>query len=120
MAKILIVDDSSDIRKLIRAALRAGEHDIHEASNGIEAIETLKDKSIDLLILDIFMPERDGLETLREINRMNLDVGIIAMSGGGQIDSKGYLDMAKKLGASITLSKPFTIKEIRDAVKSFL
>lgn len=120
MASILVIDDSPEIRKLIRNTLERNGHKVKEAVNGNEAISVLEDSAPDLLILDILMPEKDGLETIRDLKKSNKDVKILAISGGGQIGADGYLGVAKKMGVHKTLSKPFTLQELTDAVESLL
>ncbi len=78
-----------------------------EAPDGKVALWIYKEKPADLIITDIIMPEKEGIETIMELKREFPDVKIIAISGGGKGDAGQYLDMAKKMGADNTLAKPF-------------
>lgn len=112
MARILIIDDEEDVRYVLRRILAAAGHDILEAAHGGEGIEISKSEAPDLVITDIFMPEVEGLETLREIKQNHPDQKIIVISGGGK---SGYLDVleaALSLGATEQIAKPFSPSEL--------
>ncbi len=117
MANILVVEDNAQVAKLFRDILtRAGHHAI-VAANGNEAILAIGQQAFDLIITDIFMPEKDGLELIREVMAQNPGLKVIAISGGGKTKAPLYLEMAKKLGACRTLNKPFELKELLKAVE---
>jgi len=120
MARILVIDDSDEMRKLIKTILIGEGHEIFQAKNGNEALTVFDKNSIDLLILDIVMPEKDGLETITELRKNYGRVKIIAISGGGRIDAGSYLSIAKKLGVKETLSKPFSINQLKESVNKVL
>jgi len=120
MAKILIVDDETEIRKMLQRVLGRSGHTLFEASNGQEAIEQLQRHSHDLVITDIVMPEKEGLETIMQIRRDFPDVKIIAMSGGGRISATHYLEMAQTIGADRTFAKPFDRTDVINAVRELL
>ena len=106
--QILIVEDDAGIRRMIMQMLDRDGYQVLEAVNGYYALKILKKHSgIDIVITDIVMPEKEGLETIQEIKEMNSRTKIIAMSGGGKIDADNYLVLARHLGADATLSKPF-------------
>ena len=107
MPKILIIDDEEQIRKMLRAFLEGEDFHIFEAKNGNEGIKIFKDEMPEIVISDIIMPDKEGLETIMEINRMGMNTKIIAISGGGYVHSTSYLDLALKLGADFVLEKPF-------------
>lgn len=119
MFRILVIDDEPDIRLLVRETLEEAGHEVEEAENGIEGLRLYRRRPFDLIITDIFMPEKDGLEVLRELRREPRTLPIIAISGGW-IQMKEVLPMASKLGASEILNKPFTGAELLRAVKSAL
>ena len=100
MANILVVEDNAQVAKLFRDILtRAGHHAV-VAANGNEAILAFGQQAFDLIITDIFMPEKDGLELIREVMAQNPGLKVIAISGGGKTRAPLYLEMAKKLGAA--------------------
>lgn len=103
MGDILIIDDEPEIRSLIRAVLESDGHTITEASDGSEGINSLHESPVDVIITDIIMPGKEGLETINELRKMKSDVKIVAMSGGRQ----NHLETAKLLGASKIIQKPF-------------
>lgn len=110
---VLIADDEPSIRRLIRTALAAKGYDIVEASNGDEAVIALQCHDIDVVLLDLVMPKKEGLETIRSIKNKTTPVGVVAMSGA-TIDC---LKVARHLGADVTLRKPLVIQELINGVK---
>jgi DNA-binding response OmpR family regulator len=121
MARILIIDDDDQVRKMLRLTLNAAGFDVVEAQDGKIAMKLFhQDPLIDLVITDLIMPEKEGIETIIELRRDFPKVPIIAISGGGRIDPNDYLVLAKKLGAKITLEKPFCRKDIIDAVNELI
>lgn len=107
MPNILIIDDNADLRDALRLLLEKFEHEIFEAADGKEGINIFKKSPVDLIITDLIMPEKDGIEAIIELKQYNKDVKIIAISGGGKADPDSYLRAAKKLGADRALAKPF-------------
>ncbi len=120
MARILVIDDDGDIRKMLRLMLEREGYEVVEATNGKEAIGLNRKEPADLVMTDIIMPERDGLETIRELRRDFPDTKIIAMSGGGYVGPTEYLNMAAKFGALSTFTKPFERGEILEAVRNLV
>ena len=121
MARILIIDDDDQFRAMLRTMLeKAGYNDIEEAANGSIGVKLIRQHPFDLVITDIIMPDKEGIEMITELSRDYPGIKIIAMSGGGKIDPQGYLEMAKHLGASRTLAKPFKHADIIDAVQELL
>jgi DNA-binding NtrC family response regulator len=103
--RILVVDDDPGIRTSLGKLLTTAGHEVILAENGGDATRLLREIGPDLVILDLFMPEKDGLETLMELRKQMPRLAIIVMSGGAwQID---LLPEAKLLGASWTIEKPF-------------
>jgi len=119
MSKILVIDDEPGIRAIMCSALEAAGYEVVGFAEGGGAIEHVREESADLLITDIFMPEVEGLETIREIRRLRPDMPIIAISG---IDLEGadYLGFARKFGAAATLRKPFWPTDLLDLVSRVL
>ena len=120
MQKILIIDDDHHILLMIKKMLERAGFEVELASNGNEGLELFKRLQVDLVITDIIMPEKEGLETIREMKRLRADLKIIAMSGGGKVSSDNYLNMAKIFGASRIISKPFSQKQMVSAVQELL
>jgi YesN/AraC family two-component response regulator len=106
MKKILIIDDELSIQKLLKMLLERNRYQTFEASNGTQGIALYKKHKPDLIITDLIMPEKEGLETIRELKKIDPDVKIIALSGGGLGDPKMYLNMASTFGAVRTFNKP--------------
>ena len=117
MKKILIIDDEPHILLMLKKMLERAGYEIEIAINGMEGLELFKKSPTDLVITDIIMPEKEGLETIREMKRLQSGLKIIAMSGGGKITADNYLQTAKLFGASRILEKPFTQQQMVEAVK---
>jgi CheY-like chemotaxis protein len=120
MASVLVVDDEPAIRELLRLILERDGHAVTEAANGRKAMRALREAAVDLVITDIIMPEQEGMETISEIRRLWPDIKIIAMSGGGRRLSMDFLPMAERLGADLTIEKPFSPAAIATAVTGLL
>src|SRR5690349_14924753 len=120
MSRILIIDDDEQIRSLLRQMLERAGHEIIDASNGVEGMHIFRAENPDLVITDLIMPEKEGIETLTELRREFPTVPVIAMSGGGRLGTRDYLPIAKQLGARRTIAKPFSRDEMLEAVKSVL
>jgi CheY-like chemotaxis protein len=112
--QILVVDDNSGIRSLLHSILESGGYKVAEASNGRVAIEHLHNHHADLVLMDLVMPEQEGIETIKQLRRVLPELRIVAMSGAFGGD---YLKVAKLSGASDALLKPFGIDEVLECVK---
>jgi DNA-binding NtrC family response regulator len=115
MATILVIDDQEPVRALLRIALEGAGHEVLEASNGRLGLALYREKSADLIITDILMPEMNGLELMLELTRNFLNVKVIAISGG--LESEGPLSVAKLLGARQTFQKPLDMEKLLSAVR---
>ena len=120
MSKLLIIDDDDGFREMLQEMLEREGFTIFCASDGSEGIKVYEREKPDVVITDIIMPEKEGLETIREMKRMRPDLKIIAMSGGGKISADNYLETAKIFGASRILEKPFSQKTMVMAVIDLL
>ena len=120
MAHIMVIDDEREIRSLIRTALEEKGYSVKEASNGREGARLYRENPADVLIVDIFMPEQEGLETLLDIRRDFPDAKCIVMSGGGLSSSFDYLHHAKAFGAKRIFVKPFAVRDMLRAVDDLL
>ena len=106
MARVLIVDDDMAVRVMVRQILHGAGHQVQEARNGREAIDLMRNDPAELIITDIVMPEKDGLEMIFELRQDFRDIKIIAMSGARRTGANSYLVMAEQLGAQRTMVKP--------------
>jgi DNA-binding response OmpR family regulator len=120
MSKILVLDDEPSILLMIKKMLEKAGYEVIIASNGKEGMRLFDKENPDMVITDIIMPEKEGLETIFELRRMHPDLKIIAISGGGRISPDGYLPGAKLLGANMVFQKPLVQKEFLAAVASLL
>ena len=120
MARILIIDDDVQILDMLRQTLEREGYEVVDAPNGKEGIRLYREDPADLIITDIIMPEKEGIEIIVELKRDFPNVKIIAISGGGQIGSEEYLRIAKGLGALRTFTKPVEREELLGAVQELI
>lgn len=120
MTKILVIDDDDLVRGMICNSLRKEKFDVFEACNGNEGIRKAREEKPDIVVTDILMPDKEGIETILELQAMDSGIRIIAMSGGGSSKNMSFLEMAKKVGARHVLNKPFKSSVLLGAVKSLL
>ena len=120
MARILIIDDEDLDRMTLSQILEGDGHTVTEATDGEEGIAALRETPVDVVITDILMPNKEGIETIKELRQIAPDVKIIAISGGGRMQNANYLDVAQKLGANAVLKKPFEPQVLRDTVNACL
>jgi DNA-binding response OmpR family regulator len=121
MASVVVIDDDERIRRFLQRLLEHAGHRVVTAGNGDEGIELYRRERADLVITDILMPVKDGISTIHELRRAFPEVKIIAMSGGGTYSTPGhYLELAGKMGAQRTLTKPFDAKALLESVGELL
>jgi DNA-binding NtrC family response regulator len=120
MSRILLVDDDEPFRKMLRLTLTKLGYDVSEAADGRAALRLHAATPADVVITDLIMPEREGLEIIMELHRKQPGLKIIAMSGGGRINAKDFLAIAKVFGASRTFTKPFATSALAAAVAELL
>lgn len=121
MARILVVDDEQNIRNILCASLKKEEHEVYEASSGMDATSMLDERDFDLMITDLVMPEKSGIDLIMEIKEKQPDLTIIAISGGGGINGRfDYLPIAQLIGADNIIRKPFSVAEIKQTVHTLL
>lgn len=120
MKQILVIDDERQVRAMLRLALERTGYAVVEASDGKEGIRLYREKLCDLIITDLIMPEKEGIEIIRELKQEFPDIKIIAMSGGGLVSPDNYLYIAGKLGARRTFAKPVDRGELLNAVEELL
>lgn len=119
MPSVLIVDDEEAIRRLIRSTLEQAGYRVQEAADGKEGLSHYRQSPTDLVIMDILMPDQDGLESILTLRREFPDAKIMAITGGSDmIGILNFLDVARMLGARRTLQKPFEMHQLLDAVQT--
>jgi CheY-like chemotaxis protein len=121
MSSVLVVDDEDQIRQLIRETLTQAGYQVTEARDGKDALQQYRLSPTDLVIMDILMPDQDGLESITTLKHEFPNVKIIAITGGSDmIGILNFLDVAKMLGAHRTLQKPFDMKTLIEAAETEL
>jgi DNA-binding response OmpR family regulator len=120
MARILVIDDEPSVRELLCAMLIEDGYDVAQAADGNAGMKLFRERPADLVITDLIMPEKEGIETILELRRHFPEVKIIAMSGGGIIEAGDYLGMARGVGAHCVFEKPFGVSEMLTAVRELL
>jgi DNA-binding response OmpR family regulator len=120
MSRILVIDDDHLVRFTIRTALEQAGHAVVEAEDGARGLSAFDAGPFDLVITDLLMPEKEGVETVREIRQRSSAVKILAVSGGGMMKMLDYLTMAEAFGADRSLAKPFTSRQLVQIVSELL
>jgi len=120
MADILIIDDDDQFRVMLRKLIERNGYEVIDVSGAQEGIRIYQENPTDLIITDLIMPDKDGIETIQELKQHFPDVKIIAISGGGRLGPEGYLYLAKMLGANRTLTKPIELPELLKAIEELL
>lgn len=120
MAIILIVDDDPTVRLIAGELLRSEDHAIVEAEDGDEALKIVASMAVDLVVLDMLMPNKDGLETIVELRRHNPGIRILAISSGGRMEPGHLLRTAMMFGADECLQKPLRLTSFSQAVARLL
>lgn len=121
MAKILVVDDEPTLRTMLTHMLEKDDHEVLVANDGAQGIDLYRENRPDLVISDLVMPNKNGIDMILELKKEYPDLRLIAISGGGGITgSFDYLPTAKLVGANIILKKPFGLQELRESLDSVL
>lgn len=118
MATILVIEDNSEIRNVLCVMLEKAGHEVRDSLNGEEGIEKYREWQADLVMTDLFMPKKAGIETISELMEINPEVKIVAMTAHGTEEQYDFLRVAEALGAVATLDKPFSNKELLDIVEA--
>jgi DNA-binding response OmpR family regulator len=118
--RILLIEDDEPLRDTLRKTFARAGYEVDDAPNGKAALQAYRRQRSDVVITDIVMPDTEGLETITELRRLAPDVKIIAISGGAIGRADDYLGMARHLGASRILAKPFSGDEILAVVAEVL
>ncbi len=120
MGRILVIEDDAPVRGILREVLEMKGYRVAEAENGKVGMKHHKKNPFDLVITDIFMPVKDGLETIAELREDYPGVKIIAISGVGIVKADCFLEVACELGADSTFQKPFKMEEMFFAIEGLL
>jgi CheY-like chemotaxis protein len=120
MARILIVDDTTDMRELLKNIVELAGHQVVEADSGRAGLERFKAQPADVVMTDIIMPDMDGNELIAKLRALDPKVKIVAVSGGGRVRNLGVLQVAQKFGADRVLSKPFRKEDVLRVVDELL
>lgn len=119
--RILLIDDDDLLRDAIGDLLESEGYDVTVAEDGNRGLESFQAVRPEIVITDIMMPDRDGIETIVALSKESPSPRIIAISGGGgQLDSLSYLKMAEQLGADRVLEKPFRAKVLLETIETLL
>lgn len=120
MARILVVDDDPFVRKSLTHILASQGHQIHEAENGRHGEALALREKPEIMVIDLLMPEQEGLETILSLRKRRHDLKILAISGGGKMRYPEFLTIAGKFGADATLAKPFDRAALMNALAPLL
>ncbi len=120
MVRILVIDDELSVLEVLRKILQFEGYDVITATNGEEGVELFRQTPCDLVITDMVMPGKDGLQTILDLRQEEPDLPVIAVSGGGTISKERYLVVAGYLDRVITIAKPFSVESITEAVTKLL
>lgn len=120
MARILIIDDDRMVRDTLKIILTAAGHEVALSNDGKAGIEAYAALKPDLIITDILMPEKEGVETIQDLRQLAPGLPIIAISGGGRVGNMSFLKVAEHFGADRVFAKPFEPDEILGAVTDLL
>ncbi len=120
MATILVIDDDFYVREMLKTVLEDSGYDVLEAADGNIGVKLFSEHKVDLIITDIIMPEKEGLEAIQEVRKTSPDVKIIAISGGAKVGPTTYLKLAEHFGANRVFQKPIHISELLGNIKELL
>lgn len=120
MTRVLLVDDEQQVRQVLSAGLTKVGYDVVEASNGMEALARFKEEPIDAVVMDIIMPDKEGIETIIELRQSSKELPILAISGGGRMGKMHFLEVSRTFGADSTMEKPFTVAELAAELNSLI
>ncbi|MBW1635787.1 MAG: response regulator [Deltaproteobacteria bacterium] len=120
MKRILIIDDEQIVLEVLCKILELEGYEVVTAASGDEGIELFAQNPFDLVVTDMVMPGKDGLQTILALRQESPDLAVIAMSGGGTISKERYLAVAGYLDGIVTITKPFSLESITEAVAELL
>ncbi len=115
--KVLVIDDDEQIRDLYRDAFEDRAFVVETAENGKVGVEKYRSFGPDAVILDVLMPDQEGVETIRELRSIDNQAKVIAVSGGGKIKAENYLKMMHHFGAVATFEKPVSMDQLIQSIE---
>jgi CheY-like chemotaxis protein len=115
-----VLDDDDTVRLSVKLALEDADYRVEDAADGEQGMRMFRKNPADLVITDIFMPEKEGIETIDEIKQLRPQTKIVAISGGGRMAPDDYLQIAERVGADRSLMKPFDIRQLVETVTELL
>lgn len=118
-ARILLIDDDDSVRYTLKLMLERGKFEVEEATNGQNGFEKFKQSNYDLVITDVFMPEKDGLELVKDLKKFSPTAKVIVISGNHE-QPQLYLKVAALMQADATLQKPFSMQKLLETVELVL
>lgn len=118
--RVMVIDDDPLVRETIRNILAMKKIEVVEACDGEEGLEIFARTPVPVVITDLLMPGKEGIETISELRRISPETKIVAISGGGATNNLTFLELARKMGATKTLSKPFRPKELIDIIEAVI
>lgn len=118
--KVLVIDDERIVRDIVQRWLEREGFRVDVAENGRIGIQMQRDEPADVVICDLIMPEQEGMETISQFRKEFPSVGVIAISGGGQIDPSAYLNVAGQLGAWKMFTKPLPMEKLVKAIREWV
>lgn len=116
--RVLVVDDNKDMRESTRYLLQLIGFDAETAGDGHQAVDIHRARPVDIVLTDIFMPGKDGIETIEAFRAQWPAVKIVAMSAGGEVATRDYLSVAPDIGADAILRKPFTLESLEQVLEA--
>ncbi len=119
-ARTLIIDDDAAVRDALTLVLEAGGYDVRAAADGGSGLMLAEQFGPDIILTDIIMPGCEGIETILTLKARHPGIAVIAMSGGGRVGNRDYLELAREVGADGILEKPFDADALLDMVQAHL
>jgi two-component system, chemotaxis family, chemotaxis protein CheY len=116
--RVMLVDDDADLRFMVRRYLESMSHTVIDADGGRVAVQKLRSTTVDVIVSDLYMPDGDGLELVRQVSKRWPEIRLIMVSSGGTLGLCDLLPVARSLGASATLRKPLHLRTLLEAVES--
>jgi CheY-like chemotaxis protein len=120
MAKVLIIDDDTAVRDALKAVVETAGHEVALAVNGLEGLKALGQFRADVVVTDLLMPVKEGIETIKEMRRKWPDLPVVAISGGGMRGNLNFLEFAQTFGANRVLAKPLEPDVLLQAIRELV
>lgn len=120
MATILVIDDNDGVRLTLHNVLEVAGYTVYSVNNAKKGLQTLSEVHVDLLVLDIVMPDKDGVEVMAVVRKSHPSLPVLCISGDSTRNTALYLHISQKMGARATLHKPFTMEVFLQVVSDCL